>query len=185
MLMEAQHKVLAGRNVKIDKTKAPNDEVPELYLTSGPDRPKFLDRDIRKMREKSFWTVECMPDAPDEEIKPPRKGFYCPITNTPLRLKELIDLNPEILLEDGESTEFQKWVCPICKKLLSYQKTGAVKFTGQIITMDCLEKFVFGKNDYYEGKTVTKNDCVEIVPGGTGFSTHNELEARHWRPSLK
>ncbi|EPR63186.1 Zn-finger, RING domain containing protein [Toxoplasma gondii ME49] len=126
-------------------------------------------------REKSFWAVENTPSAPPEEAKPPKRSLECPITRKPLKLKQLVYLNPELL--DDKETEFNRWSCKISKRAITNQKAAAVIPTGDVILMECIEKYVLNKKGgFYGDKVITKQDIIPLVPGGTGYSSHNTVE---------
>lgn len=180
-LISVHNKVLRGEDVK-QFEKFNDDEVADLQLTMGPNKPKFLSKDVSDVVAKSFWVVEALPQVPDATLRVPKKGLLCPITHCPLRLKELIELNPEI--EDGES-DTSTWICPICKKGIIHQPAAVLRTTGQVFTLDCLKKFVIGQKGYYGDRIVAEDDVVSLVAGGTGFTFHNKTESTFWRPVMQ
>ncbi|PFH31342.1 Zn-finger, RING domain containing protein [Besnoitia besnoiti] len=126
-------------------------------------------------RAKSFWVAQNTPSAAAAEAKPPKKSLVCPITQKPLKLKQLVYLKPELL--DDKETEFNRWACAVSKRAITNQKAAAVIPTGDVVLMDCLEKYVLNKKGgHYGDKIITKADIIPLVPGGTGYSSHNTVE---------
>jgi len=82
-------------------------------------------------------------------------------------------------------TETTKWVCAISKKPITHQKSAVVKSTGEVMLMECIEKYVFGKKGFYSDRDVSMNDIVKLIPGGTAFSLHNKVEAETFRPVME
>nr|PIL97258.1 Zn-finger, RING domain containing protein [Toxoplasma gondii COUG] len=42
---------------------------------------------------------------------------------------------------------------------------------------ECIEKYVLNKKGgFYGDKVITKQDIIPLVPGGTGYSSHNTVE---------
>lgn len=142
-----------------------------------------MTEDKAEARKKSFWAVENTPSAAAtaddttllDEIAPIKKPLQCPITNKPLKLKQLVYLKPETA--DDQDSEFARWLCAVSKRPITTQKAAAVIFSGDIILQDCLDKYVLDKKSggFYEGKVVTRDDIIPLVPGGTGYSAHNNV----------
>jgi len=146
------------------------------------NKPKFLERDKATFVEKDFWIPQTAPVAPVPEVSEPKKHCVCPMSNTPLRLKDLIELKPDTLTNDSETT---KWVCAVSKKPITHQRAAVIKSTGEIMLMDCIEKYVFGKKGFYADRNIGLKDIVELIPGGTGYAVHNKVEAATFRPVME
>lgn len=164
-------------------------------LTSGSKR-RFAEIDKSEARAKSFWAVENTPTLVlPTKIQKPSMKLMCPISNTPLRVKELIVLKPLLNTlsnssEGGTGTvngiEECKWLCAVCSKVMSHQKAVLIPFSGDIMCLqDCFENSVEGKSGYYGSRRITKDDVVPLIAGGTGFSAHNKVEAQRYRATMQ
>jgi len=154
----------------------------ESWSQQIANRTKFVERDKAAFVEKDFWIPQTATVAPQPTVIQPKRQCVCPISNTPLRLKELIEVKPETVTSDTETT---KWVCAISKKPITHQKSAVVKSTGEVMLMECIEKYVFGKKGFYSDRDVSMNDIVKLIPGGTAFSLHNKVEAETFRPVME
>ncbi|CDJ41247.1 hypothetical protein, conserved [Eimeria tenella] len=134
-------------------------------------------------RAKNFWVPENTPDEPEAKLKEPQKGFCCPITGAPLRIKQLITVKP--VLASKEDTENTRWLCALSGREISHQKAAVVKSTGQVILLEYLEKLVFGKKGALTSGVIDRKDTVALIPGGTGFSAHNNVEVAVARPNVQ
>eukprot|EP00386_Alphamonas_edax_P010505 GDKI01033885.1.p1 GENE.GDKI01033885.1~~GDKI01033885.1.p1 ORF type:complete len:290 (+),score=74.29 GDKI01033885.1:106-975(+) len=149
---------------------------------AGSKKIEFAERKSKLEETKSnFWLSEQAPKADPKAVKEPRKHLICPISGNPLKLKELTHLKPETTTDNTETT---RWICPISKKMITHQKAAALKETGQVFLTECLEKYVMGKKGYLGDKEVTSKDIIHLIPGGTGFSAHNKVEAESYRPDM-
>lgn len=134
-------------------------------------------------RAKNFWVPENTPDEPEAKPKAPQKGLCCPITGSPLRIKQLVAVKPNVASE--KDTENTRWLCALSGREISHQKAAVVKGTGQVILLEYLEKLVFGKKGALTSGIIEKKDTVALVPGGTGFSAHNKVEVAVARPNVQ
>ncbi|CDJ30757.1 uncharacterized protein EMH_0007160 [Eimeria mitis] len=117
-------------------------------------------------RAKNFWVPENTPDEPEAKPKAPQKGLCCPITGTPLRIKQLVTVKPNVASK--EDTENTRWLCALSGREISHQKAAVVKATGQVILLEYLEKLIFGKKGALTSGVIEKKDTVALIPGGTG-----------------
>eukprot|EP01028_Stygiella_incarcerata_P008614 TRINITY_DN3799_c0_g1_i1.p1 TRINITY_DN3799_c0_g1~~TRINITY_DN3799_c0_g1_i1.p1 ORF type:complete len:347 (+),score=86.63 TRINITY_DN3799_c0_g1_i1:71-1042(+) len=134
----------------------------------------------------------------------------CPVSGNPLRRKDLQTLHfwtvsketPPSSLSTSSSTKARRTldlsegelVCPVClSSLKNGAKLYAIRSCGDVLCTSCKERFVgvekgcpaCGKEFLKLAKKPGKKGFVlPLVPGGTGFASHNVVEASKYRPQL-
>lgn len=141
----------------------------------------------------SFWVPSQTPDAQKVKVDKPDSTIYCPVSEKPLKAKDLIDVKftPVNDPDDKKSliTKENRYMCPITHDILNNSILLAViKTTGDVVTMECVEKII--KKDWIHPLTNTKLTEKDIIPlqgsGATGFSSTNDnLECKKARPNIQ
>lgn len=140
----------------------------------------------------SFWIPSKTPEAKEVLLQKPDKTIYCPISGRPLKIKDLIPVKfTEVKDPDDKKSLIVKqarYMCPITHDILGNSVPCAViRTTGDIITMECVEKII--KKDWINPLDNTKLTEADIIPlqrGGTGYAAVNDcLEGKHERPVLQ
>lgn len=107
-------------------------------------------------------------------------------------MKDLIDVKftPANDPDDEKKSLIAKeirYVCAVTKDVLTNaQQLAVLKTTGDVVTMDCVEKII--KKDWIHPLTsekITEKDIILLQRGGTGFASANSLEASSSRPALQ
>ncbi|SOV11747.1 conserved protein, unknown function [Plasmodium sp. gorilla clade G2] len=171
----------------------------ELLQEKEKEKKKFLQDlenlntpNVQKEEEKNlldisnnFWlscnSSKVKKDAIQKKLKPPSKELICPITKKPLKMNELITINPEVI--KNEDSENGKWVCSFSKKNIDHHKAVLLKKTGKIILKSFFENFIYGKKNSYD-ITVGEDDFINLEAGGTAFCSHSNVEKTLYRESL-
>eukprot|EP00920_Eleutheroschizon_duboscqi_P014626 GHVT01033926.1.p1 GENE.GHVT01033926.1~~GHVT01033926.1.p1 ORF type:complete len:305 (-),score=92.20 GHVT01033926.1:275-1189(-) len=78
--------------------------------------------------------------------------------------------------------EGARWVCCISKRILNHQKVVALKPTGSLMLLEYAKKYALGKTGFAGDREITNEDLIHMIPGGTGFSSHNRVIASKYRP---
>ncbi|EDX02709.1 nitric oxide synthase-interacting protein homolog [Drosophila yakuba] len=140
----------------------------------------------------SFWLPSECPNAGLAKAQKPDATIYCPVSQQPLRVKDLIDVK-FTLLKDGDSkrsliAKEARYMCPITHDVLSNAVPCAVlRPTGDVVTMECVERLI--RKDMIHPLTDRKLKDKDIIPlqrGGTGYATTNDnLQAKEKRPMLQ
>ncbi|KAH8250608.1 nitric oxide synthase-interacting protein homolog [Drosophila serrata] len=140
----------------------------------------------------SFWLPSECPNAGLAKAKKPDPAIYCPVSQQPLRVKDLIDVK-FTLLKDGDAkrsliAKEARYMCPITHDVLSNAVPCAVlRPTGDVVTMECVERLI--RKDMIHPLTDRKLKDKDIIPlqrGGTGYATTNDnLQAKEKRPMLQ
>uniref|UniRef100_A0A1I8PDT1 Nitric oxide synthase-interacting protein homolog n=1 Tax=Stomoxys calcitrans TaxID=35570 RepID=A0A1I8PDT1_STOCA len=140
----------------------------------------------------SFWLPENCPNAGRAKAIKPESTIFCPVSEKPLKAKDLIDVK-FTLLKDGDSSKSliakeARYMCPVTHDVLSNAVPCAVlRPTGDVVTMECVEKLI--KKDMIHPLTNQKLKEKDIIPlqrGGTGYAFTNEnLEGKEKRPMLQ
>ncbi|XP_011315362.1 nitric oxide synthase-interacting protein homolog [Fopius arisanus] len=166
-----------------------------IVPSKNDTKPSSSISNMAEGREKtlpSFWIPSKTPEAKAAPLKKPDKTIYCPVSDKPLKLKDLINVKfTEVKDPDDKKSLIVKearYMCPITHDVLSNSVPCAViKTTGDIITMECFEKLI--KKDWInplDGKTIKESDIIPLQRGGTGYSAVNDnLEGKHERPVLQ
>ncbi|XP_030375418.1 nitric oxide synthase-interacting protein homolog [Scaptodrosophila lebanonensis] len=140
----------------------------------------------------SFWLPSECPNAGAAMAKMPDATIFCPVSQQPLKSKDLIDVK-FTLLKDGDTkrsliAKDARFMCPITHDVLSNAVPCAVlRPTGDVVTMECVEKLI--KKDMIHPLTNCKLKERDIIPlqrGGTGYAiTNDRLEGKEKRPMLQ
>ncbi|KAH8368121.1 hypothetical protein KR084_007334 [Drosophila pseudotakahashii] len=140
----------------------------------------------------SFWLPSECPNAGLAKAQKPDATIYCPVSQQPLRVKDLIDVK-FTLLRDGDSkrsliAKEARYMCPITHDVLSNAVPCAIlRPTGDVVTMECVERLI--RKDMIHPLTDRKLKDKDIIPmqrGGTGYATTNDnLSAKEKRPMLQ
>ncbi|EDW19452.1 nitric oxide synthase-interacting protein homolog [Drosophila mojavensis] len=140
----------------------------------------------------SFWLPSECPNAGVAKAQAPDPTIYCPVSQKPLKVKDLIDVK-FTLLKDGDNkrsliAKEARYMCPITHDVLSNAVPCAVlRPTGDVVTMECVEKLI--RKDMIHPLTDRKLKEKDIIPlqrGGTGYSfTNDNLQAKEQRPMLQ
>lgn len=115
----------------------------------------------------------------------------CPITNKPLRAKQLIAIKPT--LNKVTSTQnAPKYMCPLCKTALVNASKPIALITGTVMCSQCVTNFVIKhKTDPISSTAIdVDQDIIPIFNLGTAFaaSAQNDPSSREavlYRPSVR
>ncbi|XP_075157782.1 nitric oxide synthase-interacting protein homolog [Haematobia irritans] len=169
-------------------------DMPTTSKNLGSKRDESSISNMANGHEKklpSFWLPENCPNAGRPKAVKPESTIYCPVSQKPLRAKDLIDVK-FTLLKDGESKSLiakeARYMCPVTHDVLSNAVPCAVlRPTGDVVTMECVEKLI--KKDMIHPLTNQKLKEKDIIPlqrGGTGYAfTNDNLEGKEKRPMLQ
>eukprot|EP01068_Selenidium_serpulae_P013539 Selendium_serpulae@DN5973_c0_g1_i7.p1 len=166
---------------------------------------KFLEMDKEEARSLNFWIPENTPSVEENKhVKRPTTKLVCPMTQSALKVKELVDLKPELLdalpktnktdkTREGvdkkaeAAADSAKWVCSLCQKQITHQACVAVKFSGHLFCKTgCFDEQVAGGGGFYGGsRDVGEGDTVALISGGTGFAAHNNVVAEKYRSTMQ
>uniref|UniRef100_A0A034WJL0 Nitric oxide synthase-interacting protein homolog n=1 Tax=Bactrocera dorsalis TaxID=27457 RepID=A0A034WJL0_BACDO len=140
----------------------------------------------------SFWVPSECPNAGAAKAKKPDSTIYCPVSEKPLKVKDLINVK-FTLIKDGDNSRSliakeARYMCPVTHDVLSNAVPCAVlRPTGDVVTMECVEKLI--KKDMIHPLTNQKLSEKDIIPlqrGGTGYAmTNDNLNAKEKRPMLQ
>ena len=105
-------------------------------------------------------------------------------------MKELYPVKFTSINDDSKSgvSKAARYICPVTHDLLGNSVPCAVlKPSGDVVTMDCVEKII--KKDWIcplTGKNLKKDDIIPLKRGGTGYSGAGvDLTAKSYRPSMQ
>lgn len=112
----------------------------------------------------SFWLPSQTPDASRARIEKPDKNIYCPISGNILKAKDLIDVKftPATMTDNNFDPNEPRYVCAVTKDVLTNaQQLAVLRTTGDVVTMDCVEKII--KKDWIHPLTSTKLEEKDII----------------------
>lgn len=140
----------------------------------------------------AFWVPSQTPDASKAKLEKPDSAIYCPISGTPLKVKDLIEVKFTPINDPTERNKSliakeNRYMCAVTKDVLTNaQQLAVLRTTGDVVTGECVEKLI--KKDMIHPLTNEKlldKDIIWLQRGGTGFSSVNQLEAKSSRPALQ
>lgn len=156
----------------------------------APDAKKLkkgelLQIDKAKMREKCFWAASATPSAGPADVKKADTTAKCPMSGKKLRAKDLVSLKFEI----ADQKMFQGgggrgvYCCAVSKNPITHQQAVVIKSTGVVVLESVLEDCVFKdmRCPVTGQKLKGKDDVLKLQQGGTGFSAHNETQAKSFQ----
>ncbi|XP_045492067.1 nitric oxide synthase-interacting protein homolog [Colias croceus] len=140
----------------------------------------------------SFWVPSQLPDAKISKLKKPDPTVYCPLSEKPLKMKDLIEVKWTLVNDPDDKKSLiakeNRYMCPVTHDILSNAVPCAViSTTGHVVTMECVEKII--KKDWLHpltGDKLKEKDIIPLQRGGTGYAlTNQSLEAKNERPVLQ
>lgn len=162
----------------LEQAENKQDGVPEKKLRKG----ELLKVDKSELRAKSFWTKEFTPTAAPTEIKKVDTTTRCPVTGKKLKVKDLISVKMDVadqkLLDQGGGKGV--FCCAVSKNPIVFQQAVLLKPSGVVI-LESVWKDIVSKEMKcpVTGKKLKgEEDLLKLTTGGSGFSAHNDVEAK-------
>eukprot|EP00440_Ansanella_granifera_P018221 gb/GFBE01019787.1/.p1 GENE.gb/GFBE01019787.1/~~gb/GFBE01019787.1/.p1 ORF type:complete len:321 (+),score=91.26 gb/GFBE01019787.1/:1-963(+) len=169
-----RHKrALEQRDAKVE-----GDFRPEKKLRDG----ELMQVDKSKLRANSFWTKEYTPTAAPAEVKQVDTTTKCPMTGKKLKVKDLIpikfDIADQKMYDQGGGKGM--FCCAVSKNPIIHQQALLLKPSG-VVVLESVYKDIVSKEMAcpVTGKKLKgKEDILKLVTGGSGFSAHNDTQAK-------
>jgi len=148
--------------------------------------------DGRNKNLPSFWIPTLTPAAKSTEMKKPDKTIYCPMTNKPLKIKDLIPVKLTLVKDPDDKASLivkkNRFMCAVTHDILGNTVPAAVlRPTGDVVTVECVEKLI--KKDWLHpitGEKLTERDIIPMQMGGTGYSSTNDnLQGKFEKPPIQ
>ncbi|KXJ81256.1 hypothetical protein RP20_CCG020839 [Aedes albopictus] len=190
--VNAETKKQVDRFISTEKnivSSKPTNAAEEIPSTSGA----ISNVSLGKRKElPSFWVPSQTPSAKVARLEKPDSKIYCPISNKPLKMKDLIEVKFTEVKDPSDKKSLiakeNRYMCAVTHDILNNSVPCAVlKTTGDVVTMECVEKII--KKDMIHPLTsekIAESDIIPLQRGGTGFSTTNDnLQAKEERPALQ
>lgn len=175
---EAERGLLSQDARHSKRAMATDDGRPEKKLREG----ELLVIDKAKQREKVFWAAETTPNAAPSELKKADATPRCPMSGKKLRAKELLPVKFEVtdqkMMDEGGGRGV--YCCAISKHPITHQQAVLLKPSGQVVLESVLKDCVYKdmKCPVTGIPIKGKEDVLKLQMGGTGFSAHNEIQAK-------
>ncbi|EAN31623.2 Nitric oxide synthase-interacting protein-like protein [Theileria parva strain Muguga] len=173
--LEKKRKLVIDNLYSLDSAKKPN--------TNVETKKNVFKEDLDYKPGANFWGIDSSSKSNSKERKtegqPPPKPknlLSCPISGRPLKVKDLIDLDPDTRSTSDSPSSEVVWLCSVSKKPILHNQAYAYKKNGKIVMKQ------------YVGATDNPQDTesfVSLVPAGTAFSSHNNVEAKKFRPCMQ
>lgn len=190
--VNAETKKQVDRFISTEKnivSSKPTNAAEEIPSTSGA----ISNVSLGKRKElPSFWVPSQTPSAKVARLEKPDSKIYCPISNKPLKMKDLIEVKFTEVKDPSDKKSLiakeNRYMCAVTHDILNNSVPCAVlKTTGDVVTMECVGKII--KKDMIHPLTsekIAESDIIPLQRGGTGFSTTNDnLQAKEERPALQ
>ena len=80
---------------------------------------------------------------------------------------------------------YDRFSCPACMRPFIHQQVIAVKECGHVLCGDCFKQFGASSKQCYvcQKPVLKKKDFVQLESGGTGFSSHNKVDVKVYKPT--
>ena len=134
--------------------------------------------------KKCFWNFEHFNPFVPEIKEKPKNVLHCPGCENShiMGSKEYITLNMNINNDDKKN----KFICPICKKVLNIQKIIALKKCGHVFCLKCFDDICKVEESCPSCNTkFIISDKIMLKFTGTSYSTHNKVTSKIYIPSYK
>lgn len=159
------------------KVKEEDEGDPVKRLRKG----EMLILDKAEMRSTSFWAKEATQTAAPTELKKADLTTRCPTSGKKLRAKDLVpfkfDVIDQKMYESGGGRGV--FCCAVSKHSITHQKAVLLKPSGQVI-LESVYKDIVSKDMKcpISGYALKESDILPLQQGGSGFSAHNDIEAK-------
>ncbi|XP_078511412.1 nitric oxide synthase-interacting protein [Lissotriton helveticus] len=157
-----------------------------------PSTSNKLSREEQDKQLPSFWIPSLTPEAKAATLKKPDKTVYCPMSDKPLKMKDLIPVKftpvDETLDRVGLINRQDRYICAVTRDMLGNSVPCAVlRPSGAVVTLECVEKLIKkDMQDPINGESLSEKDIIVIQRGGTGFAGSGvQLEAKESRPVMQ
>ena len=167
----------------------------------------------RDKQLSSFWVPSQTPASEKSQkslLKEPDQTVYCPMSNKPLRSKDLfevvftpIDSKPDAATSSATRTVRsvkmtqirpnydlrlqERYMCPVTHDILGNSVPCTyLKTSKSVVTSECIEKIVRKDMlDPINNKRLKESDLIPLQRGGTGYSSTNQVEAAITKPAIQ
>ena len=133
---------------------------------------------------KCFWNWEHLTPFVKEIKERPKNVLHCPacINKHIMGSKEYINLK----LEVNNSEDNKKYICSICKKILSIQKIITLKKCGHVFCLKCLDDVGKGEeNCPICNVKYIQSDKISLKFTATPYSSHNKVVGKIYVPAYR
>jgi len=127
----------------------------------------------------SFWIPTQTPDPKTTKLQKPDERVLCPMTDSPLRIKDLVavrftKLDPKASFSSLEGHK-ERYKCPVTGDTLRNSVGCAVlRPTGDVITLEAARLVRKDMKHPLNGQKLREKDIITMQRGGTGFAAANE-----------
>lgn len=185
----AQAELETKKQKLISHVEAPSDK---MVAGSSKDNTSICNMKNGKNTElPSFWIPAMTPDAAPTKVEKPDEKVRCPMSNKPIKLKDLMDVTFTPINDRDSKTALiskqARYVCAVTNDVLGNSVPCAVlKTSGSVVTIECVEKLI--KKDMLDpinGKKMTDRDIIPLQRGSSGYSASGHtLKAKKYGPSV-
>ncbi len=164
---------------KNEKTAASTSSVSNMKGEKGKQLP-------------SFWIPSLVPESKTAApMKKPNTTIYCPFSNKPISMKDLIDVKFKLINDKEDKRALivkqDRYVCAVSNDVLGNNVPCVVlKTSGAVVTQEVVDKII--KKDMCDpinGKKMCDSDFIPIQRGGTGFAGSGvQLQAKKVGPAI-
>ena len=134
--------------------------------------------------KKCFWNFEHLNPFVPEIKEKPKNVLHCPGCENShiMGSKEYINLNMNLNNDEKKN----KFICPICEKILNIQKIIALKKCGHVFCLKCFDDICKVKENCPSCDTkFISSDKIMMKFTPTSYCTHNKVTSKIYIPSYK
>ncbi|XP_078485570.1 nitric oxide synthase-interacting protein [Ciona intestinalis] len=195
-LAQAEHRSKVEKFMKHEKSivsksnEAFKTKTEEKTVEIKPSTSQVFDKYDKNV--PSFWIPALTPQAKEAKIKKPDSKVYCPMSNKPIKMKDLIPVKFTPIADRDKKTSMiskkDRWMCAVTHDTLGNSVPSAVlRSTGDVVTLECVDKIIRknGMRHPVTDEVMSENDIIPLTRGGTGFASTNEvLDSKSYRPVI-
>eukprot|EP01147_Barroeca_monosierra_P000797 gene797-4085_t len=123
----------------------------------------------------AFWVPAATPDAKSSTVAKPDMKTRCPVTNKPLKLKDLIPVTFTRVNPDSKVpivAQSDRYMCPVTQTSFKGNiELAALRPSGRVVSKECIDKIVkMDMRDPISGEKLSEDDIIYLQRGASGFA---------------
>ena len=177
---EEQEKDKLNKKEEEEENKIKKDEKDDNMIKAIEIYHRSENHDLKKC----FWNFEHLEPFVEEIKERPKNILNCPACENrhSMGIKDYVNLNMNTNNDDKDN----KFICPICEKVLNIQKIIALKKCGHVFCLKCFEDVCKVEDNCPQCNTKFINsDKILLKFTRTSYSSHNKVTSHIYIPSYK
>mmetsp|Transcript_7309 Transcript_7309/g.22287 ORF Transcript_7309/g.22287 Transcript_7309/m.22287 type:complete len:293 (+) Transcript_7309:43-921(+) len=150
--------------------------------------------EVTQSLRNNFWLPTNTPLAEKTQMQKPDTRTRNPVSNAPLRVKELVSIKFTPIDDKVKSTSHEKkygrYMCPVCSRSLTNSvKCAVLRTSHSVVCNECVERFVKKdkKDPVNAARMNVDRDVIYLQSGGTAYaaSAGEKKEAKKYNPAMR